>query len=152
MNVHKVIVIDEVDTFQAQEKMFLTLMKALLKQPTNTSIVGIANSVDLPFKKKTSAIALRDAQLLFEPYTTDEIVSILEEKLNKKYQCFPPHLHQVKQVFFELVDDKAKEVIARKVAKTNGDIRIAFDILKSALLTLANEIKQSPDDLPSNKL
>ena len=58
---HKVIVIDEIDTFQCQEKMFLTLIKAIQKQPTNTTIIGIANSVDLPFKKKTSAIAMRDA-------------------------------------------------------------------------------------------
>ena len=27
---------------------------------TNTSIIGIANQVDLPFKKKHSAIAMRD--------------------------------------------------------------------------------------------
>ena len=39
----------------------MSLVKSILKQSTNTTIVGIANSVDLPFKKKHSAIALRDA-------------------------------------------------------------------------------------------
>ena len=60
-DLHKILVIDEIDTFQSNEKSFLTLVKAILKTHTNTSIVGIANSVDLPFKKKNSAIAMRDS-------------------------------------------------------------------------------------------
>ena len=70
---HRVIVIDEVDTFQSNEKAFNMLVTQILnkgkEQKTNTSIIGIANSVDLPFRKKYSAIAMRDAQLLFEPYS-----------------------------------------------------------------------------------
>lgn len=64
----KIIVIDEIDTFESYEKSFLTLTKAILASKTNTIMIGIANSVDLPFKKKHSAIAMRDSQLLFEPY------------------------------------------------------------------------------------
>jgi cell division control protein 6 len=60
-NTHKIIVIDEIDTFQSQDKAFIELIKSILKTATNTTIVGIANSVDLPFKKKYSAIAMRDA-------------------------------------------------------------------------------------------
>jgi nucleoside-triphosphatase THEP1 len=56
----KVIVIDEIDAFEAHEKAFLTFTKAVLSSKTNTILIGIANSVDLPFKKKHSAIALRD--------------------------------------------------------------------------------------------
>ena len=66
---HNIIVIDEVDQFGAQEKGLTLLVTAILKDKkydhTNTSIVGIANSVDLPFKKKHSAIAMRDVQYLF---------------------------------------------------------------------------------------
>lgn len=62
---HKILVIDEIDCFQNQEKAFLTFIKGILKDRTNTSIIGIANSVDLPFKKKHSALAMRDSQLLF---------------------------------------------------------------------------------------
>lgn len=61
---HKIIVIDEVDQFNSSERGFTTLVKAVLtstkKNACNTSIMGIANSVDLPFKKKHSAIAMRD--------------------------------------------------------------------------------------------
>ena len=57
-------------------------MKQILKSQgkTKTSLVGIANSVDLPFRKKHSAISMRDCQLLFEPYGYDDIEYIIEEK------------------------------------------------------------------------
>jgi Cdc6-like AAA superfamily ATPase len=61
---HRVIVIDEVDCFSHYEKAFTLLVKHILKPTqkgeTRTSIIGIANSVDLPFRKKHSAIAMRD--------------------------------------------------------------------------------------------
>lgn len=78
---HKIIVIDEVDQFQSNEKAFTLLIKAILKgnksEQTNTSIVGIANSVDLPFRKKHSAIAMRDCQYLFKPYDTEQLINIM---------------------------------------------------------------------------
>ena len=91
---HNIIVIDEVDQFNACEKGLTLLVNAILKNKfytrTNTSIVGIANSVDLPFKKKHSAIAMRDVQLLFEPYSQEDIISILEQKVNSKFECLSP--------------------------------------------------------------
>lgn len=58
-----IIVIDEVDQFSSFEKSFTLLVRQILQGPynTNTSIIGIANSVDLPFKKQHSAIAMRDS-------------------------------------------------------------------------------------------
>ena len=68
---HRIIVIDEVDCFYRQEKAFTMLVKAILKSQgdTKTIIVGIANSVDLPFRRKHSAISMQDCMLLFEPYS-----------------------------------------------------------------------------------
>lgn len=74
----KILVIDEIDAFESSPQLFLLMAKAILKSKSNTIILGIANSVDLPFKKKHSAIALRDEQLLFEPYKEDEIIDIIE--------------------------------------------------------------------------
>jgi nucleoside-triphosphatase THEP1 len=56
----KILVIDEIDAFEAYENAFRTLTKAILASKSNTIVIGIANSVDLPFKKKHSAIAMRD--------------------------------------------------------------------------------------------
>jgi Cdc6-like AAA superfamily ATPase len=50
-DLHKIIVIDEIDSFSSQERAFNLLLTSILKANTNTSIIGIANSVDLPFKK-----------------------------------------------------------------------------------------------------
>lgn len=60
-NQTKILVIDEIDAFEAHQYGFLALTKQILSSKTNTIIIGIANSVDLPFKKKNSAIAMRDA-------------------------------------------------------------------------------------------
>ena len=40
---------------------------------------------------------------------------------------------QLKRLFFELIDDRAYEIIAKKVSKQSGDIRVAFDLILSAL-------------------
>ena len=100
--------------------------------------------MDLPFKKKHSAIAMRDAQLLFEPYSEEQIISIIEEKVNMKFRYFPLRITQntiMKKIFFNLIDDRAKDIIAKKVSKMNGDIRVAFDIIKSSFVELYNRIK-----------
>ena len=61
---HNIIVIDEVDQFNSYEKALTLLVSAIMRNEqfphTNTSIIGVANTVDLPFKKKHSAIAMRD--------------------------------------------------------------------------------------------
>ena len=61
---HTILVIDEVDNFSSSEKSFTLLIEQILRSKqyshTNISVIGIANSVDLPFKKKHSAIAMRD--------------------------------------------------------------------------------------------
>lgn len=140
----KILVIDEIDAFEAYENAFRTMTKAILGSKSNTIIIGIANSVDLPFKKKNSAIAMRDAQLLFEPYDEEQIISIMEQKINMKYGKFPTRLKSgdLKAIFFGLLEDEAAmNVIAKKVAKMYGDARVAFDLLKSSFVELYNRIK-----------
>lgn len=40
-----------------------------------------------------------------------------------------------------MLDDKSLELIARKVAKMNGDIRVAFDLIKTCFNKLHYEVK-----------
>jgi Cdc6-like AAA superfamily ATPase len=93
-NATKIIVIDEIDAFESFENAFRTLTKSILGSKTSTLIIGIANSVDLPFKKKHSAIAMRDTQLLFEPYCEEQIITIIEEKINMRFSNFPLKIKQ----------------------------------------------------------
>ncbi len=113
------------------------------------SIVGIANAVDLPFRKKHSAIAMRDCQLLFKPYDFEQLVDILETKKNKLLHRIPLKFKTdlLKPIFLRIIDQKAYEFIAKKVANLNGDIRVAFDYMKTALTSFSDELKtQYPDN------
>lgn len=56
------------------------------------------------------------------------------------------------RLFFEMVDPKAIEFVARKVAKLNGDIRVAFDLMKGAFTMLANKLADSKEELPESEL
>jgi len=66
-------VIDEVDTFSRNEKALNLIIKALINRGgatssngvrknslTRTCVIGIANSVDLTFRKKDGALSQRD--------------------------------------------------------------------------------------------
>lgn len=48
-HIHKLIIIDEVDNLSMTEsaKNFVSFLQSVLKTDTNTTIIGIANSVDL---------------------------------------------------------------------------------------------------------
>lgn len=143
--------IDEIDAFEAHEKAFLTMTKTILANKTNTILIGIANSVDLPFKKKHSAIAMRDSQLLFEPYSEEQIESIIEMKINLKFKNFPLRLkesNEIKSIFFNLIDERALGIISKRVSKMNGDVRVAFDIIKSSFTELFKKIRESPVEVP----
>jgi Cdc6-like AAA superfamily ATPase len=61
-----------------------------------------------------------------------------------KFNQFPLSVKQnsiVKSRFFDLIDDKAMSLISKKVSKLNGDVRVAFDILKSSFVELFNKVK-----------
>ena len=80
----------------------------------------------------------------------------MEEKINMKFAKFPLRIKQqsrLKKIFFDLIDDKATSVIAKKVSKMNGDVRVAFDIVKSAFVELYNQVKHcsnKPDEKTSD--
>lgn len=62
-----------------------------------------------------------------------------------KYQKFPKRIkdnQDVKKIFFSLLDTKNSfGFISKKISKMNGDIRVAFDIMKSSFVALFNQIK-----------
>ena len=88
--------IDEVDSFSRNEKALNLIIKALINRGgvstgngvkknslTSTCVIGIANSVDLTFRKKDGALSQRDEQILFKPYDETDIEEIINEKMNE---------------------------------------------------------------------
>ena len=58
----------------------------------------------------------------------------MEKKTNSKYRREPDYVRaipEITQLALNFINEKAAELIASKVAKMNGDIRVAFDIIKS---------------------
>ena len=43
-----------------------------------------------------------------------------------------------KEVFFSILDEKAVNSMSKQIAKTSGDIRVAFDIMKNSLQNVLN--------------
>lgn len=63
-----------------------------------------------------------------------------------KYNKFPARIRDLKEVraiFFDLVDDTSINLIAKKVSKMNGDVRVAFDLMKSSLSKLFYTVKDT---------
>ena len=51
-----------------------------------------------------------------------------------------------------MIHERSYTFIAQKVAKMNGDIRVAFDMMKSALTLLSKEIRDDPNVRENNQL
>jgi len=68
-----------------------------------------------------------------------------------KFGKFPLRLKQsirLKNIFFNLIDERAMEIVSKKVSKMNGDVRVAFDIIKSAFVELFNRVKYHNQAIP----
>ena len=147
-NVHKLIIIDEVDNLSMTEsaKNFISFLNSILKSDTNTTIIGIANSTDLV--SKVSQFANKDHELveskcIFAPYSEEDITKIIEKKVQKHISANPKQ----KQYLDNLFEKDALRLTAKKVSKISGDIRVAFDLIKSALVTVVLAYKDEATKL-----
>ena len=64
----------------------------------------------------------------------NDLTTIIEEKTNFRFTKFSERMRkEMQSIFFmnPLVHEKAREFVARKVSKQTGDVRVAFDIMKS---------------------
>jgi hypothetical protein len=63
---------------------------------------------------------------------------VVEQKKNSLFaHCMPPadHPHKalMKEIFFNLIDEKAMSFLCKRISQSCGDIRVVFDIMKTAL-------------------
>lgn len=132
-HIHKLVIIDEVDNLSITEsaKNFISFLHSILKTDTNTTIIGIANSVDLLAKvshNSSKESELVEKKCIFAPYNDRSIIKIINKKKTKFWERTGWKT--------EIFDEKALEYAAKKVAKISGDIRVAFDLIKSAMTLL----------------
>ena len=108
----------------------------IIHEGTNTTIIGIANSVDL-IQKFTAGSKkewkLVQQKLVFEPYTAEQIEEVIIQKITDCYEKhdFDPSL---KDMYDQIVQIVAIRLISKTVAKATGDIRVAFHLFKSNLI------------------
>eukprot|EP00118_Oscarella_pearsei_P005485 m.25260 g.25260 ORF g.25260 m.25260 type:complete len:433 (+) comp28769_c0_seq2:114-1412(+) len=118
-----VIIVDEVDQLETKDQDVLYTLFGWTTLPGSKAIlIAIANSLDLTDRllPRLQAQSKSRPQLLkFTPYSTDQIVEILQGNLNLSYRAH--------------IDPLAIQFCARKVAAITGDIRKAFDICRRAL-------------------
>jgi len=69
------------------------------------------------------------------------MIAIFEQKIHKNsYGKLPQEFQRAYDNYLELVEDTSVELIAQRVAKLNGDIRVAFNIMKAALSYLLDGV------------
>jgi hypothetical protein len=51
------------------------------------------------------------------------------------------HRNFIKDVFFNLIDERAMSFLCKRISQSCGDIRVVFDIMKTALQMLTENIE-----------
>ncbi len=148
-------IIDEIDNLTQFEsaRSFITFLQNILKSDTNTSIIGIANSVD-PISKLCEAgkkeRELVQRKLVFSPYNEQQIRTVISQKRDDcwgKCEEILGDFPEIREKLEGLVTPDALMFIARKVSKMSGDIRVAFDVIKGALV---KKLKLASDTLEAD--
>ncbi|KAK2440762.1 AAA ATPase [Trifolium repens] len=130
------IVADELDYLITKDRAVLHDLFMLTTFPFSRCIlIGVANAIDLAdrFLPRLTALNCKPTVVTFRAYTKDQILRILEERLN-----------ELPYIVFQR---QALELCARKVAAASGDMRNALSICRSAIEMLEMEIRDSACNL-----
>ncbi|GJD07187.1 Cell division control protein 6 [Galdieria sulphuraria] len=134
---HILLILEELDFLVTRD---MSVLCSLLESPYSLSKVGIlatANSVDLP-ERAASCLKLYSAQpvtMPLSPYGYEEIESILYQRLCLAKASYPC-LEKIPVSHFT----DAFQLVAKKIATSCGDIRLALDVIRTLLLSAAKRI------------
>ncbi|XP_004500243.1 cell division control protein 6 homolog B-like [Cicer arietinum] len=126
------LVADELDYLITKDRAVLHDLFMLTTFPFSRCIlIGVANAIDLAdrFLPRLTSLNCKPTVVNFRAYTKDQILRILEERLN-----------ELPYIVFQ---HQALELCARKVAAASGDMRNALCICRSAIEMLEAEIRES---------
>lgn len=122
----RIIVIDEIDALSSSTKDSIIEIFRIPLYAEKTILIGIANSTLLYSSILEDHDSYRISQITFEPYTVPAIQSILHKKLE---ECLPED-----EKHDSIILPSALRNVAQSVASGSGDMRIAFDIIKMAVM------------------
>ncbi|GAB1598912.1 cell division control protein 6 homolog [Argonauta hians] len=129
-----VLVLDEIDQLDNKHHEVLYEIFGWPALPNSSSVlIGVANSLDLTDRilpRLQARLDLRPLLMNFSPYTKDQIVRVIEDRL-KDSQLNSSHMFEPSAIQF----------CSRKVASTAGDMRKALDICRRAIELMETELR-----------
>lgn len=127
-------ILDEIDQLDSkQHEVLYTLFEWPTLEKSSLILIGVANALDLTDRilpRLQAQLEFKPALLNFVPYTKDQIVEIIENRLE-----------QVKESGYCMLEPSAIQFCARKVAAVAGDMRRALDICRRAIETVETSIR-----------
>ncbi len=140
------LVLDEVDVLLPQRssasstghvQLFKTFMSLSTAYPgANIKVIAISNSLDLTFRTNIASVLGDDAKpdnLIFPAYEVKDMMQIIRARAAAASSQNP--FNPV------IVDDKAIELVARKVEAQNGDLRMCLSVMVAAVETSEADYK-----------
>lgn len=113
------------------------ILRALFALPyhhaeLDLKLIAIANSLDLTARKSVASIlgAHAPSNLTFKAYGSKEMTDIIKRRV---HDCNEALKTNCPDVLPALVDDKAIELVGRKVEANNGDLRMCLGVLVDAV-------------------
>ncbi|XP_015922891.1 cell division control protein 6 homolog [Parasteatoda tepidariorum] len=131
-----VLVLDEIDHLDTKGQQVLYSLFEWPHMPNSSLVlIGIANSLDLTDRMLPllNTFKFQPKLMHFLPYTKDQIVTILEDRLSEA---------QTDGTL--VISPMAVQLCARKIAANTGDIRKALDVCRRAIEIVENRLTRQP--------
>ena len=147
------VTLDEIDHLVTLDlEILTTLFEWSLHPSSRLILIGIANALDLTdrFLPRLKARNLKPQLLPFLPYTVPQIVSVITKKLESLLPSATEDTITKQQP--PLIAPSAIQFCAKKVASQTGDLRKAFDIIRSTLSLVEEETKKASCPLTPSKV
>ncbi|KAA8494340.1 Origin of replication complex subunit 1A [Porphyridium purpureum] len=148
-----IVVLDEMDALVARrEDLLYNVVNWTIQPHSHMSVIGIANTMDLPERFLTrigSRFGL--ARLTYPPYTKDQLTLILAQEVAQicarllSASGLPDHSSLV-------FDSASIQLCAGKVAVISGDARRAFEMCRAAARRAVDEWFESESAAPTQAL
>lgn len=134
-----ILVLDEVDALLPSKACSTSnqILRALFTLPhhhggLDLKLIAIANSLDLTVRKSVASVLGSHApfNLTFKGYGAKEMTDIIKRRVQDCNEALKINCPDVLPAY---VDDKAIELVGRKVEANNGDLRMCLGVLVEAV-------------------